>query len=157
MGGSTTDIEALLVDGNDLSNPTPGMLPAIFRDIVGELDAEGHAYAVVGRIALTLHEQARFVRATEIVADLNADGRKRAADLVQATRARFADYMDLKLCPRPIEVTLRPCACATEAGLLAKASSARGLAFRRGWRPPSTSSGCGVGRTPSTITRMPPR
>jgi hypothetical protein len=121
MGGSSTDIEALLVDGNDLSNPTPGMLPAIFRDIVGGLDAEGYAYAVVGRIALTLHEQARFVRAIEIVDDLNADRRERAADLVRATRARFADYMDPKLCPRSIEVTLRPCACATEAGLLAKA------------------------------------
>ena len=61
MGGSSADIEALLVDGHDLSNPTPGMLPAIFRDIVGRLDAEGYVYAVVGRIALTLHEQARYM------------------------------------------------------------------------------------------------
>ncbi|MDP4006323.1 hypothetical protein [Methylobacterium sp. NEAU K] len=121
MGGSSADIEALLVDVNDPSNLTPGMLPAIFRDIVGELDAEGCAYAVVGRIALTLHEQARFVRAIEIVADLGADGRERAADLERATRARFLAHMDPKLCPRPIEVTLRPCACATEAGLLADA------------------------------------
>ena len=29
MGGSSADIEALRVDGNDLGNPTPGMLPAI--------------------------------------------------------------------------------------------------------------------------------
>lgn len=121
MGGSSADIEALLVDGHDLSNPTPRMLPAIFRDIVGRLDAEGDAYAVVGRIALTLHEQARYVGAIEIVADLGADGRERAADLVQATRVRFASHMDPKLCRRPIEVTLRPCACETEVGLLAEA------------------------------------
>ncbi|CAM2887510.1 hypothetical protein JHFBIEKO_2557 [Methylobacterium mesophilicum] len=121
MGGSSDDIEALLVDCHDLSNPTPGMLPAIFRDIVGRLDAEGYAYAVVGRIALTLHEQARYVGVIEIVADLGADGRERAADLVQATRVRFAPHMDPKLCPRPIEVTLRPCACAIEAGLLVEA------------------------------------
>lgn len=121
MGGSSADIEALLVDVNDLSNPTPGMLPAIFRDIVERLDAARLAYAVVGRIALALHEQARFVRAIEIVADLGADGRERAAGLVQATRARFASHMDQKLCLRPIEVTLRPCTCAIEAGLLAEA------------------------------------
>jgi hypothetical protein len=121
MGGSSADIEALLVDVRDVSNPTPGMLPAIFRDIVGRLNAEGYAYAVVGRIALTLHEQARYVGVIEIVADLGADGRERAADLVQATRTRFAAHMDPKLCPRPIAVTLRPCACAIEAGLLAEA------------------------------------
>ncbi|MET0532523.1 MAG: hypothetical protein ABW003_30105 [Microvirga sp.] len=121
MGGSSADIEALLVDGHDLSNPTPGMLPAIFRDLVGRLNAQGYPYAVVGRIALTLHEQARYVGVIEIVADLGADGRKRAADLVEATRVRFAPHMDLLLCPRPIEVMLRPCTCATEAGLLAEA------------------------------------
>jgi hypothetical protein len=121
MGGSSADIEALLVDGHDLSNPTPGMLPAIFRDLVGRLNAQGYPYAVVGRIALTLHEQARYVGVIEIVADLGADGNERAADLVQATRARFAAHMDPKLCPRPIAVTLRPCACAIEAGLLAEA------------------------------------
>lgn len=121
MGGSSDDIEALLVDCRDLSNPTPGMLPAIFRDIVGRLDAEGYAYAVVGRIALTLHEQARYVSVIEIVADLGADGQARAADLVEATRARFAAHMDPKLCLWPIEVTLRPCVCATEVVLLAKA------------------------------------
>lgn len=121
MGGSSADIEALLVDINDPSNPTPGMLPAIFRDIVGQLNAEGYPYAVVGRIALTMHEQARYVGVIEIVADLSADGRKRAADLVQATRVRFAAHMDPMLSLRPIEVSLRPCACETEAGLLAKA------------------------------------
>ncbi|WP_298951119.1 hypothetical protein [uncultured Methylobacterium sp.] len=52
MTGSSAEIEALLFDGNDLNNPTPGMLPAIFRDIVGRLDAAGLAYAVIGRIAL---------------------------------------------------------------------------------------------------------
>lgn len=88
MGSSSADIEALLVDVNDLANPTPGMLPAIFRDIVGGLEAEGYSYAVVGRIALTLHEQARYVGAIEIVADLSADGRRCAAGLVKATRAR---------------------------------------------------------------------
>lgn len=121
MGGSSEDIEALLVDCRDLSNPTPGMLPAIFRDIVGRLDAGGYAYALVGRIALTLHEQARYVGVIEIVLDLGTDGREGAADLVQATRVRFAAHMDPKLCPRPIEVTLRPCVCATEVVLLAKA------------------------------------
>ena len=120
MGGSSTDIEALLVDVNDLANPTPGMLPAIFRDIVGGLEAEGYAYAVVGRIALTLHEQARYVGAIEIVADLSAGGRECAAGLVQATRGRFAAHMDPRLCRRPIELMLRPCICATEAGLLAE-------------------------------------
>ena len=89
MTGSSADVEALLVDVNDLSNPTPGMLPAIFRDIVGRLDAAGLAYAVVGRIALALHEQARFVGEIEIVADLGAGGRERGAELEQATRARF--------------------------------------------------------------------
>ncbi|WP_200941351.1 hypothetical protein [Methylobacterium sp. Leaf465] len=51
---------ALLVDVSNPRNPTPGMLPAIFRDIVERLDAAELAYAVVGRLALTLHEQARF-------------------------------------------------------------------------------------------------
>ncbi len=70
------------------------MLPAIFRDIVGALQAEGYAYAVVGRIALTLHEQARYVGAIEIVADLSAGGPACAADLMQATRGRFTAHMD---------------------------------------------------------------
>ena len=121
MGGSSADIEALLVDVKDVSNPTPGMLPAIFRDIVGRLNAQGYVYAVVGRIALTLHEQARYVGVIEIVADLGANGHERATDLVEATGVRFASHMDPKLCPRPIEVTLRPCACATETDLLADA------------------------------------
>jgi hypothetical protein len=121
MGGSSADIEALLVDVNDPDNPTPGMLPAIFRDIVGQLDAAGLPYAVVGRIALTLHEQARFVGDIEIVADLDPDGGDHAAELMQATRARFAAYMDPHQCRRPIVLTLRPCACAADAGLLAEA------------------------------------
>lgn len=121
MGGSSADIEALLVDVNDPDNPTPGMLPAIFRDIVGRLDAAGLPYAVVGRIALTLHEQARFVGDIEIVADLDPDSCEHAAKLVQATRARFAAYMDPHRCRRPIVLTLRSCACAAEAGLLAEA------------------------------------
>lgn len=120
MGGSPDDIEALLVNVTDPANPTPGMLPAIFRDIVGALEAVGYTYAVVGRIALTHHEQARYVGAIEIVADLSADGRERAAYLVQATRGRFAAHMDSRLCPRPIKLTLRPCICATETGLLAE-------------------------------------
>ena len=120
MGGSSTDIEALLADVTDPANPTPGMLPAIFRDIVGALEAEGYPYAVVGRIALTLHEQARYVGAIEIVADFSAGGPECAAGLAQATRGRFAAHMDPRLCPRPIELTLRPCICATEAGLLAE-------------------------------------
>ena len=121
MGGSSADIEALLVDVNDLSNPTPGMLPAIFRDIVGRLDAARLAYAGVGRIALALHEQARFVRAIEIVADLDADGGDHAAELMRATRAGFVAHMDPQQCRRPIELTLRPCTGATEVRLLAEA------------------------------------
>lgn len=121
MGGSSADIEALLVDVNDPGNPTPGMLPAIFRDIVGRLDAAGLAYAVVGRIALTLHEQARFVGEIEIVANLGADGGERAAELARATRAQFAAHMDPRQCRRPIVLTLRSCIGATEARLLAEA------------------------------------
>ncbi|ACK85498.1 hypothetical protein [Methylorubrum extorquens] len=120
MGGSSADIEALLVDVTDSGNPTPGMLPAIFRDIVVRLDAAGLAYAVVGRIALTLHEQARFVGDIEIVANLDPDGGEHA-ELVRATRARFAAHMDPQLCIRPVTLTLRPCIGATEAGLLAEA------------------------------------
>ncbi|MCJ2031331.1 hypothetical protein MKK50_18360 [Methylobacterium sp. J-043] len=121
MGGSSADIEALLVDVTNPDNPTPGMLPAIFRDIVGRLDAAGLPYAVVGRIALTLHEQARFVGDIEIVADLDPDGGDYAAELMRATRAGFVAHMDPDRCRRPIELTLRPCTGATEAGLLADA------------------------------------
>ncbi len=121
MGGSSADIEALLVDVTDPGNPTPGMLPAIFRDIIGRLDAAGLAYAVVGRIALTLHEQARFVSEIEIVADIDPDRRQRAVELARATRSRFAAHMDPHQCRRPISLTLRPCNCATETMLLAEA------------------------------------
>ncbi|MCJ2113456.1 hypothetical protein MKK64_19985 [Methylobacterium sp. E-025] len=121
MGGSSADIEALLVDVTGPDNPTPGMLPAIFRDIVGRLDAAGHVYAVLGRIALTLHEQARFVGDIEIVADLDLVGGGHAADLVRATRTRFAAHMDPHQCRRPIVLTLRPCTCATETRLLREA------------------------------------
>lgn len=121
MGGSSAEIEALLVDVNDPDNPTPGMLPAIFRDIVGRLEAEGHAYAVLGHVALALHERARFVGEIEIVADFDVDWREHAANLVQATRARFAAHMEPSLCAKPISLTLRPCACPLEARLLAEA------------------------------------
>ena len=121
MGESSAEIEALLVDVTDPGNPTPGMLPAIFRDIVGRLDAAGFAYAVVGRIALTLHEQARFVSEIEIVTDLDRDEGARVTELVRATQARFAPHMDPHQCRRPIVLTLRPCTCAAEAGLLAEA------------------------------------
>ncbi|MGW5960616.1 hypothetical protein [Methylorubrum thiocyanatum] len=121
MGNSSADIEALLVDVTDPDNPTPGMLPAILRDIVGRLDAAGLSYAVVGRIALTMHEQARFVGEIEIVADLEPHVGGRAAELMRATRARFAVHMDPHQCQRPIDLTLRPCTNATEAGLLAEA------------------------------------
>ncbi|MCY1644020.1 hypothetical protein [Methylorubrum sp. SL192] len=121
MGGSSADIEALLVDVTYPDNPTPGMLPAIFRDIVGRLNAAGFSYAVVGRIALTLHEQARFVGDIEIVADFDPDGGEHAAKLVRATRSRFAAHMDPHQCRRPIVLTLRPCTGTTEAGLLDEA------------------------------------
>lgn len=121
MGGSSADIEALLVDVNDLSNPTPGQLPAIFRDIVGRLDAGGYTYAVLGHVALALHERPRFVRAIEIVADLDADRRERGAELERATRARFAAHLDPSLCAKPISLMLRPCVCPLEAGLLSEA------------------------------------
>lgn len=123
MTASSAEIEALLVDVNDLSNPTPGMLPAIFRDIIERLDAAGLAYAVVGRIALALHEQARFVREIEIVADLGVGGRERSAELEQATRARFSAHMDPSLYAKPIILTVRPCMCPLEAGLLAEATT----------------------------------
>lgn len=121
MGGSSADIEALLVDVTSPDNPTPGMLPAIFRDIVGRLDAAGLLYAVVGRIALTLHEQARFVGDIEIVADLDPDGGDHAAELMRETRAGFVAHMDPHQCRRPIELTLRPCTGATEVRLLGEA------------------------------------
>ena len=121
MGGSSADIEALLVDVTDVGNPTPRMLPAIFRDIVGRLDAAGLAYAVLGRIALTLHEQARFVDEIEIVADLDKGGGEHAAELTRATLAGFAAYMDPQLSQRPIVLTLRSCIGATETRLLAEA------------------------------------
>lgn len=97
------------------------MLPAIFCDIVGRLDAARLAYAVVGRIALTLHEQARFVDEIEIVANIDLDGGERAAELMRTTRTRFAIHMDPHLCRRPIELRLRSCTDATESGLLAEA------------------------------------
>lgn len=121
MGDPSAIIEAMLVDCNDPDNPTPGMLPAIFRDIVGRLDAAGLAYAVLGHLALALHERARFVGEIEIVADFNTDGRERAAELALATQARFTAHMDLDLCRRPIGLTLRPCSCETEVRLLAAA------------------------------------
>lgn len=119
MTGSSAEIEALLVDGNDLSNPTPGMLPVIFRVIVGRLDAAGLGYAVVGRIALALHEQARFVREIEIVVDLDADEHERIAVLARATQAQFAAHMDPRMGRLHIVLTLRPSTCAVEAQLLA--------------------------------------
>ena len=118
MCDPSATIEAMLVDCNDPDNPTPGMLPAIFRDIVGRLDAAGLAYAVLGHIALALHEQARFVGEIEIVADLDADGRERAGELLRMTRARFAAYTEPELCRRPIGLMVRPCSGATEARLL---------------------------------------
>ncbi|BAQ46053.1 hypothetical protein [Methylobacterium aquaticum] len=121
MTASSAEIEALLFDGNDLSNPTPGMLPAIFRDIVGRLDAAGLAYAVIGRIALAIHEQARFVREIEIVVGSDADEHDRIAALARATQARFAAHMDPRLCRLHIVLTVRPSTCAAETQLLADA------------------------------------
>ncbi len=121
MTGNSAEIEALLFDGNDLNNPTPGMLPAIFRDIVGRLDAAGLAYAVIGRIALALHEQARFVREIEIVVGGDADEHDRIAALARATQARFAAHMDPRLCRLHIVLTVRPSTCAAETQLLADA------------------------------------
>ncbi|KQP07886.1 hypothetical protein ASF28_12365 [Methylobacterium sp. Leaf99] len=118
MGGSSADLEELLVDVIDPGNPTPSMLPAIFRNIVGRLDEAGLAYAIVDRIALTLHEQARFVGAIEIVADFGADEDERAAEIVRATQAAFASYMDPHLSRLAISITLRSCSCATETQLL---------------------------------------
>lgn len=121
MTASSAEIEALLFDGNDLNNPTPGMLPAIFRDIIGGLDAAGLSYAVVGRIALALHEQARFVREIEIVVDVEADEHDRVADLSRKTQERFAAHMDPRQCEHPIVLTLRPSTCTVETQLLAEA------------------------------------
>ncbi len=121
MGGSSADIEALLVDVNDVDNLTPGTLPAIFRDIVGRLDAAGLAYAVVGRIALTLHEQARFVDTIEIVADLGGSKLDQATACIAATRKQFAPVMDEARCAKPISLSLRSCKNIVETGLLAEA------------------------------------
>ena len=77
---------------------------------------------MLGRIALTLHERARFVTAIEIVAELGPDGPQRAAALVRATQQRFALFMDPGQNAKPISLTLRPCACATEAQLLTEAN-----------------------------------
>ena len=114
MGGSSADIEALLVDVTDPGDPTPGMLPAIFRDIVGRLDATGLAYAVVGRIALTLHEQARFVGEIEIVADLGAE-------LLVPIRGDRGDLRIDHVDARGLRVTLRlrllqPACCIFQSG-----------------------------------------
>lgn len=121
MTGSSAEIEALLFDGNDLNNPTPSMLPAIFRDIVARLDAAGLIYAVIGRIALALHEQARSVREIEIVVALDADEHERIAVLTRATQERFAAHLDPRQCEHPIVLTLRPSTCTVEAKLLAEA------------------------------------
>lgn len=121
MTGSSAAIEALLVDVNNLNNPTPGMLPAIFRDIIGGLDAAGLSYAVIGRIALALHEQARFVRELEIVVDVEADEHDRVADLSRKTQERFAAHMDPRKCEHPIVLKLRPSTCSVETQLLAEA------------------------------------
>lgn len=120
MGGSSADIEALLVDGNDPDNSTPKTLPAIFRDIVGRLDAAGLTYAVVGRIALTLHEQARFADTIEIVADLGGSRLDQAAACVAATMKQFAPLMDEARCVKPIRLSLRPCKNTVETVLLAE-------------------------------------
>lgn len=76
---------------------------------------------LIGRIALTLHEQARFVGEIEIVADLDPDGGEHAEKLVRATRAQFAEHMDPQQCRLPTTLTLRPCTSAKEAGLLTEA------------------------------------
>lgn len=122
MGGSSADIEALLVDGNDPDNSTPKTLPAIFRDIVGRLDAAGLPYAVVGRIALTLHKRARYVDTIEIVADLGGNKLDQATACVAATRKQFAPVMDEAHCAKPISLSLRPCKNSVETSLLAEAT-----------------------------------
>ena len=121
MGGSSAEIGALLLDVNDPDNPTPKTLPAIFRDIVGRLDAAGLTYAVVGRIALTLHEQARFVDTIEIAADLGGSKLDQAAACIEATRKQFAPLMDEARCAKPIGLSLRPCKNSVETSLLAEA------------------------------------
>lgn len=118
MGGSSADIEALLVDVNDPDNSTPGTLPAIFRDIVGRLDAAGLTYAVVGRIALALHERARFVDTIEIVADLGGNKLDQATACIAATKVQFAPMMDEVQCAKPIRLSLRPCKNSVETSLL---------------------------------------
>ncbi|MEA1835140.1 hypothetical protein U8607_23930 [Methylobacterium durans] len=123
MGGSSADIEALLVNVNDPDDPTPQQLPAIFRDIVGRLNALGLPYAVLGHIALARHEQARCVSDIEIVAALGADGPERAAALARETRERYALYMDQHTRSHAITLSLRPCSSPTETQLLAEADT----------------------------------
>lgn len=123
MGGSSADIEALLVNVNDPDDPTPRQLPAIFRDILGRLNALGLPYAVLGHIALTRHEQGRFVNDIEIVVALGADGPERAAALVWETCERHAPYMERRTCPNAITLSLRPCSSPTETQLLTEAST----------------------------------
>jgi hypothetical protein len=133
------------------------VLRAIFRDIVGRLNTAACAYAMVGRIALVLHERARFVGAIEIVAGRGTDGREHAVDFEQVARVRFPAHMDPKLCLQPIEMRLRPCPVRPRRVCWRRRSPVDGSVCRRGWRARNICSGCGAGRTPSTITLTPPR
>lgn len=118
---SSKDIEALLVNVNDLDDPTPRQLPVIFRDIIERLNAQGLAYAVLGHIALARYERARYVSQIELVAALGADGPERAAALVHETHARFAPFMDRRSRANAISLSLRPCSSPTELQLLKEA------------------------------------
>lgn len=123
MVGSSTDIEALLVNVIDPDDPTPRQLPAIFQDIVGRLNAQGLSYAVMGRIALARYERARYVSDIEIVAALEDYAPEHVATLVHETRARFAPYMDRHTRANAINLSLRACHGPMEKRLLTEAAT----------------------------------
>lgn len=103
MGDTSADIEILLV------HPPQQQLPVIFRYIVGRLDASGIAYAVVGRIALTRHEQARSVSDIEIVAELSGESSRSVTNLLEAARQQFGSFMDRTEYMNAISVSIAPC------------------------------------------------
>lgn len=121
MANLSVDIQDLLVNVNDLDDPTPRQLPKIFQHIVGCLNARELSYAVLGHIALARYERPRYVKDIEIVVRSRADEYRHATVLAEETRQRFAPYMDRRSRANAINLSLRPCLGPVEEGLLAEA------------------------------------